>query len=65
MNIIWTHSKSVTLYSQYSWKFNKDNFGIARTPVDVTLHFSKNKVESVSQAEYSRLIGSLIIILHF
>ena len=29
-------------------KFNKDNYGIARTPVDVTLHFSNNKAESVS-----------------
>ena len=24
-------------------KFDKDNYGIARTPVDVTLHFSNNK----------------------
>ena len=29
-------------------KFDKDNYGIARTPVDVTLHLSKNKGESVS-----------------
>ena len=29
-------------------KFDKDNLGIAQTPVDVTLHFSKNKAESVS-----------------
>ena len=28
-------------------KFDKDNSGIARTHVDVTLHFSKNKVESI------------------
>ena len=27
---------------------DKDDFGIARTPVDVSLHFSKNKGESVS-----------------
>ena len=26
-------------------KFDKDNSGIARTPIDVTLHFSKNKAE--------------------
>ena len=31
-------------------KFDKDNFSIAKTPVDVTLHFSKNKAESVSQS---------------
>ena len=29
-------------------KFNKDNSGITRTPIDVTLHLSKNKGESVS-----------------
>ena len=32
-------------------KFDKDNSGIARTLVDVTLHLSKNKRESVSQVE--------------
>ena len=32
-------------------KFDKDNFGIAKTPVDTTLHPSKNKGESVSQVE--------------
>ena len=42
------------------WKFDKDNSGIARTPVDVTLHLSKNKGESVSQVEYSRVIGRLM-----
>ena len=41
-------------------KFEKDNSGIAKTPVDVTLHLSKNKGESVSQVEYSRVIGSLM-----
>ena len=40
--------------------FDKDNSGVVRTPVDVTLHLSKNKGESVSQIEYSRLIGSLM-----
>ena len=29
-------------------KFDKDSSGIARTPVDVTLHFSKNKAKSFS-----------------
>ena len=32
-------------------KFDKVNFGITRTPIDVTLHLSKNKRESVSQVE--------------
>ncbi|RVW41557.1 Retrovirus-related Pol polyprotein from transposon TNT 1-94 [Vitis vinifera] len=44
-------------------KFDKDNSGVARTPVDVTLHLSKNKGESVSQVEYSRLIGSLMYLM--
>ena len=44
-------------------KFDKDNFGIARVFVDVTLHFSKNKVESVFQVEYSRVIDSLMYLM--
>ena len=44
-------------------KFDKDNSGIAKTPVDVTLHLSKNKGESVSQVEYSRVIGSLMYLM--
>ena len=34
-------------------KFDKDNSGIVRTLVDVTLHLSENKGEGVSQVEYS------------
>ena len=41
-------------------QFNKDNSDIAKTPVYVTLHLSKNKVESVSQVEYSKVICSLM-----
>ena len=44
-------------------KFDKDKSGIARTPVDVTLHFSKNKGESVAQVEYFRVIGSLMYLM--
>ena len=44
-------------------KFDKDDSGIARTLVDVTLHFSKNKGESVSQEEYARVIGSLMYLM--
>ena len=36
-------------------KFDKDNSGIARTPVDVTLH--------VSQVEFSRVIGNLMYLM--
>ena len=44
-------------------KFDKDDSSIARTPVDVTIHFSKNKGESISQVEYSRVIGSLMYLM--
>ena len=44
-------------------KFDRDNSGIARTPVDATLYLSKNKGESVSQVEYSRVIGSLMYLM--
>ena len=44
-------------------KFDRDNSVIARTPVDVTLYFSKNKEESVAQVEYSRVIGSLMYLM--
>ena len=44
-------------------KFYKDNSSIARTPIDVTLHFSKNKGESVAQVEYSRVILSLMYLM--
>ena len=44
-------------------KFSKDDSGVARTPLDVTLHMSKNKGKSVSQLEYSRVIGSLTYLM--
>ena len=44
-------------------KFDKDNSGIPKTPVDVILHLSKNKGESVSQVEYSKVIGSLMYLM--
>ena len=44
-------------------KFDKDNSSIAKTSVDVTLHLSKNKGESVSQVEYSRVIGNLMYLM--
>ena len=44
-------------------KFDKDNYGIARIPIDATLHLSKNKEESVSQVEYSRVIGILMYLM--
>ena len=44
-------------------QFDKDNSGIVRTSVDVTLHLSKNKEENVFQVEYSRVIGSLTYLM--
>ena len=41
-------------------KFDKNNYEITRTPVDVSLHLSKNKGESISQVEYSKVVGSLM-----
>ena len=32
-------------------KFSKDNFGVARIPLDVNIYMFKNKGESVSQLE--------------
>ena len=44
-------------------KFDKDNSRISKTLVDATLHLSKNKGESVSQVEYSKVIGSLMCLM--
>ena len=44
-------------------RFLKDDTEKARTPVDMTLHLSKNKGEGVSQLEYSRIIGSLMYLM--
>ena len=44
-------------------KFNKDDSGVARTPLDNSLHLSKNRREGISQVEYSRVIGSLMYLM--
>ena len=36
---------------------------LQETPVDVTLHLFKNKGESVSQVEYSRVIDRLMYLI--
>ena len=41
-------------------KYGKGDLNVARTPVDLTLHLSKNNGSSISQLEYSRIIGSLM-----
>ena len=44
-------------------KFNKDDSGVARTPLDNNLHLSKNRRDGISQIEYSRVIGSLMYLM--
>ena len=34
-------------------KFNKNDFEVAKTPLDNSLHLSKNRGESISQVKYS------------
>ena len=45
-------------------KFDKDESKIARTPVDINLHLSKNIGQSISQLEYSCIIGSLMYVMN-
>nr|GEZ45972.1 zinc finger, CCHC-type [Tanacetum cinerariifolium] len=42
---------------------NARNSGLARTPIDTSLHLSKNRGVSVSQLEYSRIIGMLMYLM--
>lgn len=44
-------------------KFNRDDSGIARTPIDISQHLSKNRGENVSQVEYARVIDSLMYLM--
>ena len=45
-------------------KFDKEESNIARTPVDISLHLSKNIGQRISQLEYSRIIGSLMYVMN-
>ena len=45
-------------------KLDKDESNIARTLVDINLHLSKNIGQSISQLEYSRIIGSLMYVMN-
>ncbi|CAM8968681.1 unnamed protein product [Rhodiola kirilowii] len=45
-------------------KFGKDSLGVCRTPIKMNQHLSKNKGESISQVEYSKVIGSLIYLMN-
>ena len=44
-------------------RFCKDDNETAKTPVDLTLHLSKNNGVGVSQLEYSRIIGSMMYLM--
>ncbi|XP_072976984.1 uncharacterized protein [Typha angustifolia] len=46
-------------------KFDKDSSNIARTPIDVNLHLTKNTGVCISQLEYSRIIGSLMYVMNY
>ena len=37
---------------------------MARTPIDINIHSSKNIIKSISQLEYARIIGSLMYIMN-
>ena len=45
-------------------KFKKYNIKPMRTPLEVTNHLKKNKGESVSQLEYSRIMGSIMYVMN-
>ena len=45
-------------------KFKKYDVKPKKTPIDVSFHLAKNKGTSISQLEYSRIIGSLMYIMN-
>ncbi|CAM8904971.1 unnamed protein product [Rhodiola kirilowii] len=45
-------------------KFGKESLELCRTPIEVNQYLSKNKGESISQVEYSRVIGSLMYLMN-
>ena len=44
-------------------KFGKLDTNVSRTPIDLSLHLTKNNGESVSQLEYSQVIGTLMYLI--
>nr|GEV49733.1 zinc finger, CCHC-type [Tanacetum cinerariifolium] len=42
---------------------NAEDSGLARTPIDTSLHLSKNRGVGVAQLEYSRIIGMLMYLM--
>lgn len=58
-----TNFKSIPLCGQNYWEIQQDDSSIAKTPLNANLHIIKNRGESVSLQEYSRVIGSLIYLM--
>ena len=41
-------------------KFNRDDNTVSKTPLDMSIHLSKNRREGISQVEYDRIICSMM-----
>ncbi|GKD53452.1 zinc finger, CCHC-type containing protein [Tanacetum coccineum] len=67
IKIIRSHNGIVLSQAHYVGKiFNTHNAGdsgLARTPIDTSIHLSKNRGVSVAQLEYSRIIGMLMYLI--
>nr|GEX04851.1 zinc finger, CCHC-type [Tanacetum cinerariifolium] len=67
IKIIRTQNELVLSQAHYVDKIlnthNARDSGLARTPIDTSLHLSKNRGVSVSQFEYSRIIGMLMYLM--
>jgi len=58
----------VLLQSHYVEKilnnFYKDDSSIAITPIDISVHLSKNKGKGINQLKYSRIIRSMMCVMN-
>ncbi|GJU35661.1 retrovirus-related pol polyprotein from transposon TNT 1-94 [Tanacetum coccineum] len=67
IKIIRTQNRLVLSQAHYVDKIlnthNAGDSGLARTPIDTSLHLSKNRGECVAQLEYSRIIGMLMYLM--
>ncbi|GJS06726.1 retrotransposon protein, putative, ty1-copia subclass [Tanacetum coccineum] len=67
IKIIQTHNGLVLSQAHYVDKIlnthNARDFGLARTPIDTSLHLSKKKGVGVTQLEYSIIIGMLMYLM--
>ncbi|GJR87318.1 retrovirus-related pol polyprotein from transposon TNT 1-94 [Tanacetum coccineum] len=67
IKIIRTHNELVLSQAHYVDKIlkthNAGDSGLARTPIDTSMHLSKNRGVGVAQLEYSRIIGMLMYLM--